>query len=99
MQVKIQSIHFDADKKLIEFVNERVSRLSQYQENITKSEVFLKIDKSNTNENKIAEIRLALPGKELFASRQCKTFEEAIDLSVEAIRAQIKKYKGKTLVK
>ena len=99
MQVQIQSIHFDADKKLIDFVNGRMSKLSQIQENITKSEVFLKLDKSNTNDNKIAEIRLAVPGKELFASRQCKSFEEAMDLSVEAIRTQIQKYKAKTLVK
>lgn len=99
MQVQIQSIHFDADKKLIEFVNGRMSKLSQYQDNITKGEVFLRLDKSNTNDNKIAEIRLALPGKELFASKQCKSFEEALDLSVEAIRTQIQKYRGKTLVK
>lgn len=95
MEIKVQSIHFDADKKLVEFINEKVSKLSNLHEHITTSEVFLRLDKNETGDNKIAEIKLNVPGKELFAKRQCKTFEEAIDLSVEALRVQVKKYKGK----
>jgi putative sigma-54 modulation protein len=99
MEIKVQSIHFDADKKLVDFVNEKVAKLSTIHEHITSVEVFLRLDKNETGDNKIAEIKLKVPGKELFAKRQCKSFEEAIDLSVEAIRTQVKKYKGKQLSK
>ena len=59
------------------------------------SEVFLRLDNSSTNENKVAEVKMLAPGKELFAKKQCKSFEEAADLAVEAIRRQIKKHKEK----
>lgn len=95
MQVQIHSIHFDADHKLIEFIEQKIAKLSNVHERITNSEVFLRLDKNQTQENKIAEIKLMVPGKELFASRQCKTFEEAVDLSIEALKAQIQKYKAK----
>lgn len=96
MQIRIQSIHFNADKKLVDFIEEKVSKLAKVHDNITDGEVFLRLDKNDHNENKIAEIKLNVPGKELFASRQCKSFEEAVDTSVEALTKQIKKMKGKS---
>lgn len=95
MEIKVQSIRFDADKKLVSFVNEKVNKLASMHDHITSGEVFLRLDKNETGGNKIAEIKLNVPGKELFAKRQCKTFEEAVDQSVEALRTQIRKYKGK----
>jgi len=95
MTTIVQSIHFDADKDLVNFIESKVGKLSQYYDRIIDSEVYLKVDKNATNENKIAEIKLAIPGKELFAKKQCKTFEEATDLAVEALRRQISKHKGK----
>lgn len=95
MQIKIQSIHFDADNKLIQFVEEKVGKLNTLHDRITAGEVFLRLDKNKENENKIAEIKINVPGKELFASRQCKSFEEAVDLSVEALRTQVLKHKEK----
>lgn len=95
MKINVQSVHFDADKKLISFINEKVAKLSQFNDRITMSDVILKIDNSKESENKIAELKVAIPGKELFAKRQCKTFEEAVDTSVEALRNQIKKHKGR----
>jgi len=91
----VHSIHFDADGKLLEFVNEKVDKLDQYHDKIINGEVFLRLDKSDTNENKIAEIKVNIPGKELFAKKQCKSFEEATDLAVDALRRQISKYKEK----
>ncbi len=95
MKVKIHSIHFDADQKLINFVQEKVDKLDHYFDQIIDGEVFLKIDNADNNENKIAEIKLSIPGNNLFAKKQCKTFEEAIDSVVEALRRQIRKKKGK----
>lgn len=95
MKVKVQSIHFNADQKLLQFVSEKVDKLTQFFDDIIDSEVFLRIDKANTTENKIAEIRINTPGKTMFAKEQCKTFEEATDSAVEAMRKQMTKHKEK----
>ena len=89
----MQSIHFDADKNLIRFVEEKVDKLKQFYEHIIDGEVFLRLDKNVTQENKIAEIKISTPGKVLFASEQCATFEQAADKSVEALKRQITKHK------
>lgn len=95
MQVQVQSIHFDADVKLIQFIEDKISKLALFHDRIIRSEVFLRIDKSDVMENKVAEIKISVPGKELFASKQSKSFEEATDNAVEALRRQITKYKAK----
>jgi putative sigma-54 modulation protein len=97
MRVKIQSIHFDADAKLLNFVESKVDKLNTYSNAIIDSEVFLRLDKSSSHENKVAEIKLLVPGNDLFAKRQCKTFEEATDQAVEALRRQLKKQKEKAM--
>jgi putative sigma-54 modulation protein len=95
MKLKVQSIHFDADTKLLQFVEEKIDKLSQFYEDIIDSEVFLRLDKSTDKENKITEIKINTPGRTMFASEQCKTFEEATDSAVEALRRQITKHKEK----
>lgn len=95
MQVKIQSVHFVADKRLIEHVNEKVTKLGHFYDNIIGGDVTLKLDKSSEKDNKVAEIKLKVPGNDLFAKKQCKTFEEASDAAVEALRVQLKKHKEK----
>ena len=95
MKVRVQSIHFDADEKLLQFVSDKVDKLTQFFDDIIDSEVFLRIDKSDSTANKIAEIRINTPGKTMFAKEQCKTFEEATDNAVEAIRKQITRHKEK----
>ncbi len=95
MTVQIQSLHFDADKKLLAFVEERVEKLTLYYDGIIKSEVILKLDKGESVDNKIAEIKLHIAGNDLFAKKNCKSFEEAIDTSIDALKAQVKKHKEK----
>lgn len=95
MKVRVQSIHFDADEKLLQFVSDKVDKLTQFFDDIIDSEVFLRIDKSDSTANKIAEIRINTPGKTMFAKEQCKTFEEATDNAVEAMRKQITRHKEK----
>ncbi|MEN8927752.1 MAG: ribosome-associated translation inhibitor RaiA [Flavobacteriales bacterium] len=94
MDIKVQSIHFDADKKLIDFVEEKVEKLSQFYDKIIGGDVFLKLEPAD-RDNKVAEIKIKLPGKDLFAKKQCKSFEEATDEAVEALRRQINKHKSK----
>ncbi|MGZ4099505.1 MAG: ribosome hibernation-promoting factor, HPF/YfiA family [Bacteroidia bacterium] len=97
MTTNIQSVHFDADSKLLDFVNEKVNKLTTYYDGIISSEVTLKLDKSDTSENKIAEIKMLGKGQEFFAKRQCASFEEATDQTCEALKSQLKKHKEKLM--
>lgn len=96
MNIKIQSIKFDADKKLTDFVEKKVNKIERYFDNIVDVEVFLRLQNSQELDNKVAEIRIKVPGSDLFAQRQSKTFEEAIDDCVDALKTQILKHKDKT---
>ncbi len=96
MQIQVQSIHFDADVKLIQFIEDKLQKLTTFHDRIIRGEVFLRLDKSSANENKIAEIRISIPGRELFAKKQCKSFEEATDNVVDALRRQIAKSRDKS---
>ena len=95
MTVKIQSVHFDADKKLLEFIQERINKITHYYEGIITSDVTLRIDKANTHDNKIAEIKLHVAGNDLFVKKQCQTFEEAVDTGLAALKIQVAKHKEK----
>lgn len=95
MKINISSVHFKADKKLEDFLHDRVSKLSQYYDGVIGSEVTLKLDKSSTTDNKIAEIKLLIKGNDLFAKKQSKTFEEAADNAVDALKKQLTRYKEK----
>lgn len=95
MQVKIHSVQFKADQKLENFIEDKLGKLSSFYDQIMGSEVFLKLENTNGPENKITEIRLSIPGNDLFAKKQSKTFEEATDQAVEALRRQIRKHKDK----
>ncbi len=72
-----------------------MDKLEHFNHKALNSEVFLRIDKDKEKENKIAEIKILLPGKELFAKKQSKSFEEAVDDATEALRKQILKEKEK----
>lgn len=95
MDIKVQAVHFTADQKLIDYVESKVSKLNLFNDHIVTAEVFLRLDNTTDVDNKIGEIKLHLPGKELFAKKQAKSFEEAIDLSSEALRKQVLKEKEK----
>ncbi|MDX2415286.1 MAG: ribosome-associated translation inhibitor RaiA [Bacteroidales bacterium] len=95
MNIQIHSVKFDADNKLIEFVNGKVKKLKQYSDDIVSVEVFLRLDKDQEKENKLAEIKLEFPGGPLFAKKQSKSFEESTDLVVDALKKQITKQKEK----
>jgi putative sigma-54 modulation protein len=95
MNIQIHSVRFDADKKLIDFVHQRLDKLTQLGNGIVNAEVYLRLDKDQERENKISEIKLELRGAPLFAKKQSKTFEEATDLACDALKRQITKYKQK----
>ncbi|WP_207427739.1 ribosome hibernation-promoting factor, HPF/YfiA family [Pedobacter sp. SYSU D00535] len=95
MKVRIQSIHFDADKKLLAFIQRKADKLDQFFDQVISAQVYLRLEKAEDELNKIAEIKVALPGCQLFVKEQCKTFEEATDLAMESLRRQVDRYKSK----
>ena len=96
MNIQVNTVHFTADQKLIDFVNKKVSKLDTYFEGIIGIEVIMKVEKPETVNNKIAEIKLFIPGTDyLFAEKQADTFEESLDLAIDAIRRQLTKFKEK----
>jgi putative sigma-54 modulation protein len=95
MNIKIQSVRFDADKKLLDFVDEKVKKLEKFYDGIVSAEITLRIDKDQEKESKIAEIRLEIPGNDSFAKKQSKTFEESVDECIDALKRQLTKQKEK----
>ncbi len=95
MNVKIQSMKFDADKKLVDFIQGKMDKMDRFVENALNAVVTLRIDKDDEQGNKVAGVKIEVAGGELLAERRCKTFEEAVDLCLDAIKKQIDKYKEK----
>lgn len=96
MNVNIQTVHFDADEKLIEYVNKKLQKLPTFHDSIIKIDVFLKLDNVvHTIKDKIAEIKVHVPKHEFFVKSTSKSFEESFDSSLDSIINQIKKRKEK----
>ena len=95
MNIKINSLKFSATEQLETFVEGKVKKLGQYYDEIIGAEVFLKLENTQDTANKVAEIRLDIPGSELFAKKQSKSFEESTDNAIEAIKKQMTRYKKK----
>jgi putative sigma-54 modulation protein len=93
MKVNITSVHFKTDKKLEDFIERKVNKLSNTYDGVLGTEVTLKVENAETRENKIAEIKVSIRGQHLFAKKQSKTFVEATDTAVEALRRQLTKHK------
>jgi len=98
MKITVQSIHFTADKRLLDFIQKKTDKLDTFYDHIISGEVYLKLENVEDEANKITEIKLLLPGNQIFAKEQCKTFEEATDLAVESLRKQIEKHKQKKAI-
>ena len=95
MNVKIQSVKFDADQKLVDFIQLKLSKIGRFADNILSADVTLKIDKDDEAGNKVAIVKLNVAGGELVADRRRKSFEESVDLCIDAIKKQIEKFKEK----
>lgn len=96
MNVNIETVHFDADSKLIEHIEKKIEKLSHYNDKITNVDVYLKLDNVVHNiKDKIAEIKVKIPRHEFFVKQLSKSFEESFDMALEAVITQIKKKKEK----
>ena len=95
MKVQIQSVKFDADQRLVDFIQHKMDKMDRFVEGVLSAQVNLKVDKDDELGNKVAVVKMDVAGSELVAERRCKTFEEAIDQCLDAINKQIDKYKEK----
>ncbi len=93
MKIQTQSVHFDADVKLLEFIERKVGKLSTFHDHIINAEVYLRLDNHAKVHDKLAEIKVQVPGHTFIAKEVFPTFEQAIDESSDSIRRQLLKYK------
>jgi len=98
MNVNIQTLHFEADSKLVAFIEKKISKLTQFHERIIKVDVFLKLDNvAHTIKDKIAEIKVHIPRHQLFVKHSSKSFEESFDEALTSLISQIKRKKERAL--
>ncbi len=95
MKVNVHAVNFAVDKKLVDFIQDRMDKLEKYYDKIVSSDVFLKVEKTSDKENKIVEVKIHVPGDDFMVKKQCKTFEEAIENSAESLERLLVKRKEK----
>ena len=94
MKLQVHSIHFTADQKLIDFIQKKVDKLETFYDRVVDGEVFLRLNNEGID-NKTVEIKVHVPGTQLFAKEHAKSFEAATDQATEALKMQIQKFKEK----
>lgn len=97
MRLQIQAVRFTADERLLTFIQQKLNKLETFYDNITSGDVFLKLDKSESNKvhKKLVDVKLYVPGGSVFVSEKGTTFEEATDLAIDTLKMRIKKFKTK----
>ena len=95
MKVSTQSVNFNADRKLLVFVENRLQALTKFHDKIIGADVFLKVQNTSDKENKVTEVKVNIPGNELMVKRETRTFEEGISLASESLKRQLKRTKEK----
>ena len=99
MKLQMHSIKFDADHKLLEFIQKKMDKLEQYYDRIIDGEIILRLENDESRANKIVEVKLNIPGDQLFSKTKAKSFEAATDESVEALRKQVQRVKEKQIAR
>ena len=95
MKVNVHAVNFAVDGKLVDFIQQRMDKLEKYYDKVVVADVFLKVEKTSDKENKIAEVKIHVPGDEFLVKKQCKSFEEAVELSAESVERLLLKRKEK----
>ncbi len=95
MKVNTQSVNFNADQKLIDFIQQRMDKLDQYYDKVIKTDVLLKLENTSDKQNKIFEAKISVPGDSFIVKKVCKTFEEGADSAVNSLGRQLRKRKEK----
>lgn len=99
MKVQMHSVHFDADQKLLDFIQKRLDKLETFYDRVTEGEVILRLNNKDGVENKTVEIKLLVPGATLFSQEDAASFEAATDEAAESLRRQLHKHKEKVMAR
>jgi len=99
MKVNLQSVNFNANKSLIDFVEKKLNVLDKYYDKIVDADVFLKVQQTSEKENKNVDVKLNIPGNDLIVKKQCKTFEEGVMLAVDSLKRKLTQKKEKVRAK
>lgn len=95
MKVNIQAVNFNVDRKLVDFINERLAKLEKFYDKVVSFDVFLKLENSSDRENKTVDLKVLVPGDDVVVKKTCKSFEEAADLCADAVERMLVKRKEK----
>ena len=95
MKVSIQAVNFSVDVKLVAFIQERMGKLEKYYDKVVSTDVYLKVEKTSNKVNKMVEVKINMPGVDFLVKKQCKTFEEGLDLSAVSLERVMMKRKEK----
>ncbi len=95
MKVNMQSVNFTVDRKLVDFIQRKMDKLENYYDKVIDADVYLKVENTSAKENKIAEIRVNIPGDDIVVKKTCKTFEEAADEATKSLQRALLKRKEK----
>lgn len=99
MKIRTQSVHFTADQKLLDFIERKVNKLEVFFDRIIGADVTLKLENTGQVQDKVAEIKLNVPGQTMIAKDTSKTFENSIDIAVASLRRQLIRHKEKIQAK
>ena len=95
MKVNVHAVNFNVDRKLVDFINERLVKLEKYYDKVVSSDVVLKVEKTSEKENQVVEVKIHVPGDDFMVKKQCKTFEEGVELASESLERLLVKRKEK----
>ncbi|UYZ62806.1 ribosome hibernation-promoting factor, HPF/YfiA family [Hymenobacter weizhouensis] len=95
MKVQTQSVHFDADQKLLDFIQKRLDKLETFYDRVIEGEVILRLNNKDGINNKTVEVKLHVPGATLFSQEDAASFEAATDAAADNLKRQITKHKEK----
>ena len=98
MKVNVHAVGFSVDRKLVDFIQQRLDKLEKFYDKIVSSDVFLKVEKTSEKENKMVELKIHVPGDDFIVKKQCKSFEEATELAAESLERLLVKRKEKIRV-
>ncbi len=95
MKVSVNAVNFSVDRKLVVFIQERLTKLEKYYDKVVSADVFLKVEKTSEKENKVVEVKIHVPGDDFMVKKQYRTFEEALEVSAESLERLLVKRKEK----
>lgn len=95
MKISVQSVNFNISKDLVNYIEKKVNNLEKFHDHIIGAEVYLKVQSTSEKENKLVDVKMILPGVDIVAKKQSKTFEEGASLAIDSVKRQLVKRKEK----